>query len=90
MRVLDPRTSGPELSVILVTPESYAPLRPTVRHLHAQGVRDRLELVIVAPNHAGLRIEDPRLDDFLTGSLSNGDHRPPGTDAPEGRHDAAP
>lgn len=40
----------PDLSIVLVTPDRFANIRRTVRHLRAQTVKDRLELVIVAPS----------------------------------------
>ena len=43
-------TSSPVLSAILITPRSYETIRKTVEHLHAQGVRDRIEIVIGAPS----------------------------------------
>jgi hypothetical protein len=41
--------SQPELSVIVLTPDNYRTIHRTLAHLRAQTVRDRLELVIVAP-----------------------------------------
>jgi hypothetical protein len=50
----------PELSVVLITPASFESIRQTVRCLARQSIRDRIELVIVAPIDA--RIEaDPEL-----------------------------
>src|SRR5215471_14687355 len=39
----------PEMSVIIVTPDSYRVIRRTMRYLQAQTVTDRLEIVVVAP-----------------------------------------
>jgi glycosyl transferase family 2 len=39
----------PELSVVIVTPDGYQTIRNTIGHLRAQTVKDRLEIVIVAP-----------------------------------------
>lgn len=47
-------TSNPELSAILVTPRSYETIRKSVQHLHAQGIREQIEIVIVAPSKEGL------------------------------------
>lgn len=44
----------PEMSVVTVTPGPYENVRKTVAHLRAQTVRERLELVIVAPSAATL------------------------------------
>ena len=40
----------PDLSVILPTADNYSTIRRTVNALHAQTIRDRIELVIVAPS----------------------------------------
>ena len=40
----------PELSVILPTADEYSTIRRTVSALHTQTIRDRIELVIVAPS----------------------------------------
>lgn len=45
-----PGAPPPELSVVLVTPNRFDTIRRTIRHLAAQGARDRLEIVIVAPS----------------------------------------
>ncbi len=47
----------PELAVVLVAPLGYGKLRRAVRHLRAQSARDRLELVVVAPSLADLRMD---------------------------------
>lgn len=43
-------TATPALSVVVVTPHRFAPLRRTVRSLRAQTIRGRLELLVVAPS----------------------------------------
>ena len=43
-------TQTPDLSVVLVTPDTYETIRRTVRYLRAQSARARIELVIVAPS----------------------------------------
>ena len=55
----------PELSVILVTPDRYAPLRETVGCLLRQTVRDALEIVLVAPAEDALELDPSELDPFL-------------------------
>ena len=55
---------APELSVILITPDSYATIRNTVRALKAQTVHGRLELVIVAPSKEALRGVEEDADMF--------------------------
>ena len=55
----------PDLSVILVTPDAYATVRTTVRHLLRQSIRDRMELVLVTPREKDLRAERQELSGFL-------------------------
>lgn len=57
-------TSPPGLSVILVTPDCYATIRQTIRALARQTVRDRLEIVIVAPSKRTLGAVDKELEAF--------------------------
>lgn len=52
-------TPGPDLSVVLVTSSGFDNIRRTVRHLRAQTVRPRLELVIVAPSEAAVADRQP-------------------------------
>jgi hypothetical protein len=52
------------MSVILATPDRYDTIRKTVRHLRKQTVRDRLELVIVAPDARALAVDQANLTDF--------------------------
>ena len=40
----------PRLSLIVISPDAYATVRRTVRCLKQQTIRDRLELVFVAPD----------------------------------------
>jgi hypothetical protein len=54
----------PDLSVILVTPDCYETIRKTIRSLCAQTVRDRLEIVIVAPSVRTLGLADEELRVF--------------------------
>ena len=42
-------TTQPQLSAILYAADSFTTISKTLRHLHAQTARDRLELVLVAP-----------------------------------------
>lgn len=59
-----PRRPSPALSLVLVTPDDYATLRQIIRHIRAQTVRDRLEIVIVAPSMSGLELDEVELADF--------------------------
>jgi hypothetical protein len=47
----------PALSVVIVTPDRYDTIRKTVRHLRAQSVKDRLEILIVAPSAEKLDLD---------------------------------
>jgi hypothetical protein len=53
------------MSVVIVTPDSYETIRKTVEHLRAQTVRDRLEVVIVAPSAGQATPAGTELDDFF-------------------------
>ncbi len=55
----------PEMSVVLVTPGSYETLGKTIQSLRAQTVRQRLEIVIVAPSADELGLDPSELKDFL-------------------------
>jgi hypothetical protein len=54
----------PEMSVIVLTPDSYAPIRRLMAHLGAQSACDRLELVLVAPRIGSLRADEAELPRF--------------------------
>jgi hypothetical protein len=55
----------PDLSIVIVTPDTYATIRSTIVCLRRQTVRDRIELVIVAPSAAALKPSESELADFL-------------------------
>lgn len=61
---IKPRRS-PEMSVVVVTPDRYETVRKTIRHLRAQKVRDRLEVVLVAPSAGELGLDKSEMQDFL-------------------------
>ena len=48
---------SPELSVILITPDTFDTLRRTIECLVRQTARDRLEVVIIAPTSARIDID---------------------------------
>jgi hypothetical protein len=54
------------MSVVVVTPDSFATVRKTLKHLRAQKARGSLEVVIVAPDAARLGLDEPALRDFLS------------------------
>jgi len=58
-------SSSPEMSVVIVTPDHYDTIRKTMRHLRAQTVRERLEVVIVAPSADTLEANETELKDFF-------------------------
>jgi hypothetical protein len=54
----------PEMSVVIVTPDNYETIRKTMKHLRAQSVRERLEIVIVAPSAEKLDLDEAELATF--------------------------
>jgi hypothetical protein len=56
--------SDPILSAIVVAPEGWSPVRTTVRHLAAQSIADRIELVFVVPQGSSLEPGDEALTGF--------------------------
>lgn len=57
--------NSPEMSVVIVTPDDYETIRKVIRCLHAQTVRDRLQLIIVAPLAETFEVEHSELKDFF-------------------------
>ena len=57
---------APELSVILVTPDSFETIRRTVKHLRAQNPCDRMELIIVTSVPDALGVDEADMSRFLT------------------------
>ena len=55
----------PEMSVVLLTPGTYETIRRTIGCLRAQTVRDRLEIVIVAPKASALGLDQAELAGFF-------------------------
>ena len=55
---------APEMSVLIVTPDDYRTIRRTVRHLAAQTIRHRLELVVVAPSRDTLGLVEDEVEGF--------------------------
>ena len=54
----------PELSVVVITPDTFETVRKTVRHLRAQDVRGVMEIVVVAPSERGLGLDPEELQGF--------------------------
>lgn len=57
-------SSVPDMSIILVTPDHYGTIRRTMSHLRAQTVRDRLEVLLVAPSAQSLGLPPAEADGF--------------------------
>ncbi|MCA1631224.1 MAG: hypothetical protein LC774_12960 [Acidobacteria bacterium] len=55
---------APAMSVVVITPDRFETVRKTVRHLRAQTVCDRIELVIAAPAVSSLALDESALRDF--------------------------
>ncbi len=53
-RTVDDALERPAISVVVVTPARFANVRRTLRHLRAQTVQGRIELVLVAPDRASI------------------------------------
>jgi hypothetical protein len=54
----------PEMSIILVSPDTAFTIRKTIYFLRRQNVRDQLELVIVAPDRRNIVLDDDTMRDF--------------------------
>jgi GT2 family glycosyltransferase len=55
----------PEMSVVIVTPDHYKTIYKTVECLRAQTVKEKLEIVIVAPSLHNLDLNELDLKEFL-------------------------
>jgi hypothetical protein len=55
----------PDMSVVVLTPDTYETIRKVVRHLRMQTVRDRLEIIIVAPSADDLGQDEKELEGFF-------------------------
>ena len=60
--------ADPEMSIILVT-DRYQTIREVIARLREQTVRDRLELILVAPETQPLELEPEALDGFASALL---------------------
>src|SRR3990167_2040318 len=54
----------PEMSVVIVTPDTYGTIKKTVECLKAQAVKHKLELVIVALSTDDFEVNPEELEDF--------------------------
>lgn len=55
----------PEMSVVIVTPDDYKTVRKTIKHLRAQTIKEKLEIMIVAPSLSNLDLNESELKEFL-------------------------
>jgi predicted dehydrogenase len=63
------QSDRPLMSVVIVTPDDFRTIRKTMSHLQAQTVRERLEIVIVAPSRAGLCMDEQAMPGFARTTL---------------------
>lgn len=59
-----PASTQPEMSVVVVTPDTYATVRKSIQHLRAQQNPNQLEIILVAPSAAHVAIDETELKDF--------------------------
>ena len=59
----------PTISVVLITPDTFHRLLKTIRCLQRQTIRDRLEVVIVAPSVEAMGVDDRELAAFAASKL---------------------
>jgi hypothetical protein len=57
-------SAGPELSVVLVTPYGFEPMRRLLGYLARQDRRERIEIVLVAPSRHELALDESALAGF--------------------------
>jgi hypothetical protein len=57
---------SPEMSVVVVSLDSYERIRLTIAALRAQTAKRRLEIVIVAPSREDLKLDEADLEEFLS------------------------
>ena len=60
------QSNSPEMSVILVSLDSYERIRLTMAALRAQTAKHRLEIVIVSPSREVLKLDEEDLAEFLS------------------------
>src|SRR5690242_10619514 len=59
-----PQYPDPVMSVVIVTPDRFETIRRTIGYLRAQTVRDRLEVVVVAPSVDKLQLDPLQMEGF--------------------------
>ncbi|MFN2531103.1 MAG: glycosyltransferase [Pyrinomonadaceae bacterium] len=61
---VDQRSLNLTMSVVVVTPDRYATIQKTIKHLRAQKVCGSLEIVVVAPSLGEVNADENALRDF--------------------------
>ncbi|MEE8574502.1 MAG: glycosyltransferase [Thermodesulfobacteriota bacterium] len=51
------KRTKPDISIILVTPDDFESIRMTVAHLGAQTIKDRIEIIVIAPSEKELKLD---------------------------------
>jgi hypothetical protein len=59
-----PNPSIPQLTAVLATRDSFESIRRTIQHLHAQTVRDRIELLIIWQSSGTLTVDQAAIEGF--------------------------
>ena len=57
-------SSLPDLTVLLVTIDHFDSLARTIARMRAQTIKDRIEIVVVAPRSASVKLDAATLSDF--------------------------
>lgn len=57
--------TAPAMSVVVITPDRFATIRKTIKHLAAQNACGKLEIVIIAPSARNIELDVSALRDFL-------------------------
>lgn len=61
----DTKVNHPDMSVVVITPDRFATISKTIRHLAAQKVSGHLEVVLVAPSAKELQLDESAMENFL-------------------------
>ena len=54
----------PTMSVVVITPDGYDTISRVLRHVHAQSVKEELEIVVVAPTVDAIPLDAPAVQGF--------------------------
>lgn len=55
---------APAISVIIPASGPYGTIRKTIKHLHAQTVKDQLEIIVVTPGAASFKVDEADITGF--------------------------